>query len=119
MELVDPALNLGDDDVKEVQQFLKVCLVCISNTVERRPTMAKVVSILQGDSESEVHVLGEGRLSSKWSQKTSLPRGGGLGSVSEEESSSQSFNGRNGRPLRGQSSGSDTFAVELSEIHAR
>lgn len=115
MELVDPALNLGDDDVKEVQQFLKVCLVCISNAVERRPSMAKVVSILQGDSESEVHVLGEGRLSSKWSQKSSLQRGN-LGSVSEEESS---FNGSLKRPNRGQSSGSDTFAVELSEICAR
>nr|APU94861.1 leucine-rich repeat receptor-like protein kinase [Pohlia nutans] len=117
MELVDPALHLSEEEVKDVQRIINVCLQCISNTVERRPCMARIVSILQGDSESEVHVLGEGKLSSRWSQPSSDFRSG-LDTVSEEDSSGTSS--LHGKPRRGLSSASsENFAVQLSEIRAR
>jgi len=116
MELVDPTLHISDEELRDVQRVINVCLLCISNAVERRPSMARIVSILQGDTESEVHVLGEGKLSSRWSQRSRS----GLESVSEEDGSSRLFTNESlGKPRRGQSTGSGTFAVELTEIRAR
>ncbi|KAG0624025.1 hypothetical protein M758_3G218500 [Ceratodon purpureus] len=132
MELIDPELQLTtDEEVRDVQRVINVCLLCIQNSAEKRPSMARVVSILQSDTESEVIVLGEGKLSGRRSLNStrsnrSVDMKTGLGSVSEEGSSSNGFYGTSsngsshGRGRRGLGeSGVDSFAVELSNITAR
>jgi hypothetical protein len=56
MELVDPTLQLTDEDARDVQRVINVCLLCIQTAAEKRPTMARIVSILQSDTESDVQV---------------------------------------------------------------
>jgi len=127
-DLVDPTLHLTDDDVRDVQRVINVCLLCIQNAPEKRPSMARIVSILQSDTESEVLVLGEGPSEPAYKPGTRSQRGsvdyrnsgnGGLDSVSEEGSSSgKAYYHGHGRPRRGPSDDL-SIAVELSEIRAR
>ncbi|KAG0584545.1 hypothetical protein KC19_3G217100 [Ceratodon purpureus] len=126
MELVDPQLHLNDEEMHDVQRVINVCLICIQNAAEKRPTMARVVSILQSDTESEIQVLGEGNepsYKSNRSRTKSLDyKSNGLESVSEEAGSSNGTNGVNGYHKKPREPGSlDDFsiAVELSEIRAR
>ena len=58
IKLVDPALGLHDDEVVEVQRVIFTALACIQTAVERRPTMAQVVGMLQGDVEITESVRG-------------------------------------------------------------
>lgn len=125
MDLVDPTLQLTDDEMRDVQRVINVCLLCIQNAPERRPSMARIVSILQSDTESEVLVLGEGKSEPAYkpgmrSQRSVDYGRNGLESVSEEVgSSSAGAKGRHGRPRRGPESEDLSIAVELSEMRAR
>ncbi|KAG0608240.1 hypothetical protein M758_8G090300 [Ceratodon purpureus] len=60
MDLVDPTLSLRDDEKFEVQRLINIALLCVQNAPEQRPTMARVVAMLQNDTESEVVVLSPG-----------------------------------------------------------
>lgn len=51
MELVDPTISLQIEEEFEVQQVMKVALCCLQVARERRPTMAQVVAMFQGDME--------------------------------------------------------------------
>ncbi|KAG0557516.1 hypothetical protein KC19_11G136800 [Ceratodon purpureus] len=61
MDLVDPTMNLQDDEKADVQRLFNIALLCSQDSAEERPTMAKVVAMLQHDSESEVVVLNSGK----------------------------------------------------------
>jgi hypothetical protein len=123
MELVDPTLHLTDEEVRDVQRVINLSLQCIQTAAEKRPTMTRIVSILQNDNESEVQMLGSGKgervaYESLRSQKSmNYNNSSGLGSVTEEAGSSSSDNHRkflraNNTPLSG-------AVLELSEIRAR
>jgi hypothetical protein len=53
---VDPKLHLNPDEEVEARRVLEVALMCIQTSVEKRPTMFAVVSMLLGDSEISVNV---------------------------------------------------------------
>jgi hypothetical protein len=56
MALVDPKLHLNPDEEVEAKRVLEVALMCIQTSVEKRPTMFAVVSMLLGDSDISVNV---------------------------------------------------------------
>ncbi|KAG0597076.1 hypothetical protein M758_UG308300 [Ceratodon purpureus] len=60
MDLVDSTMSLQDEEKQEVQRVINIALLSIQNVAEERPTMERVVSMLQGDSESEALVLKPG-----------------------------------------------------------
>jgi hypothetical protein len=66
LDLIDPTLILSEDEKIEVQRLIKIALLCSQAEAEQRPTMARVVAMLQHDTESEVVVVSSG--------KRSLPR---------------------------------------------
>lgn len=49
MDLLDPKISLQTEEESEVQQVMKVALCCLQMAPERRPTMAQVVTMFQGD----------------------------------------------------------------------
>lgn len=126
MDLVDPTLHLTDDELRDVHRVINVSLLCIQNNAERRPSMARIVSILQSDTESEVVVLAEGKCEplykpdNRSQQSVNYGRSSLLESVYEEGGSSSSAvsTGNHGRIRRGPSD-DISIAVELSHVRAR
>jgi hypothetical protein len=61
MDLVNPALSLqNDEEMGQVQRFiLDVALSCLQPAVEKRPTIAQVVTMLQNNMEIHWKALGE------------------------------------------------------------
>ncbi|KAG0601654.1 hypothetical protein M758_11G129500 [Ceratodon purpureus] len=52
MDLLDPTLSLqNDEEARQVQRFIVVALSCLQPVVEKRPTMAQVLTMLQDDME--------------------------------------------------------------------
>lgn len=49
MDLVDPTLVLQSEEEVQVEKVINVALLCIQMAAERRPSMAHVVAMLQGD----------------------------------------------------------------------
>lgn len=49
--LIDPRLRLSADEQVECKRVLEVALMCVQSSVEQRPTMLHVVSLLVGESE--------------------------------------------------------------------
>jgi hypothetical protein len=121
LELVDPSLQLTDEELRDVERVINVCLLCIQHAAEKRPIMARIVHILHGDNESDVQVLRVGRgerpsFESLMSQRAvDHPRSTGLESVMEEGMSS---NGSHAEPFLAHDSLS-SGVVELSEVGAR
>lgn len=50
-QLVDPKLSLQIDEEIEMARILDIAFLCVQTSAERRPTMARVVAMLQGDME--------------------------------------------------------------------
>lgn len=48
-ELIDPTLILSVNEPWEVQRVIKIAMLCLQNSDVKRPTMAQVVAMLQGD----------------------------------------------------------------------
>jgi hypothetical protein len=53
LEIVDPAMNITGYE-EEVERALNVALLCVQSIGPRRPSMARVVSMLKGEVEIEV-----------------------------------------------------------------
>jgi hypothetical protein len=51
MNLVDCTLELHNDEMKEALQVMKIALLCLQQKPDSRPTMARVVAMLQGEAE--------------------------------------------------------------------
>ncbi len=49
IDIVDQNLHLLNDKVIEAQWLLNITLLCLLNDGERRPSMARVVAMLQGE----------------------------------------------------------------------
>ncbi len=54
INIVDPNLHLLNDEVIQAQQLLNIMLLCLLNDGDKRPCMAHVVAMLQGEVESKV-----------------------------------------------------------------
>jgi hypothetical protein len=53
IDIVDQTLHLCSDEVIQTRQLLNIALLCLLNEGEKRPSMAHVVAMLQGEVESE------------------------------------------------------------------
>jgi hypothetical protein len=51
---VDQNLHLLNDEAIQAQQLLNIALLCLLNDGERRPSMARVVAMLQGEVYSGI-----------------------------------------------------------------
>ncbi|KAG0504688.1 hypothetical protein M758_11G071100 [Ceratodon purpureus] len=122
MDLVDPKLNLRDDERLEVQRLINIALLCVQNTAEQRPTMARVVAMLQNDSESEVLVLNSGDEEQSLDTVRLLAFGkSGLATVKEDGESSFMDSARRAESIR-REGGDLTISkslIQRSEIRAR
>jgi len=90
MQLVDSTLDLQDDQKLGVQRLINIALLCLQNDEQQRPTMARVVAMLQGDTESEVVVV-NGEVEDQYKDSESLLHAFGrigLHTVKEEGESS-------------------------------
>ncbi len=51
---MDQNLHLLNDKAIQAQRLLNITLLCLLNDGEKRPSMARVVAMLQGEVESEI-----------------------------------------------------------------
>ncbi|KAH9544893.1 hypothetical protein CY35_12G019700 [Sphagnum magellanicum] len=51
MNLVDCTLELHNDEMKEALHVVKIALLCLQQEPDNRPTMARVIAMLQGEAE--------------------------------------------------------------------
>jgi hypothetical protein len=51
---VDQNLHLLNDEAIQAQRLLNITLLCLLNDGEKRPSMARVVAMLQGEVESKI-----------------------------------------------------------------
>jgi serine/threonine protein kinase len=116
MDIVDPSMSLQDEERGEVHRVINIALLCIQNEAELRPSIERVVAMLQGESELEV-VISKPEMEEKYLESIRLFALGksGLGTVMEE-SESTSFSRRDGG--RHQDSSSSSM-IQLSEIRGR
>ncbi|CAK9236404.1 unnamed protein product [Sphagnum troendelagicum] len=54
IDIVDQNLHLLNDETIQAQRLLNITLLCLLNDGEKRPSMARVVAMLQGEVESEI-----------------------------------------------------------------
>ncbi|KAH8944769.1 hypothetical protein BDL97_12G002000 [Sphagnum fallax] len=54
INIVDQNLHLLNDETIQAQRLLNITLLCLLNDGEKRPSMVRVVAMLQGDVESEI-----------------------------------------------------------------
>jgi hypothetical protein len=121
MDLVDPYVSLQDEEKPEVHRLINIALLCIQNEAEHRPSMERVVAMLQGESEAEVVALKPDDEEQYLESRRLYAVGkGGLGTVKEEGEASfiDSSLTRSawGRSEDDYSSGA---VLELSEIRGR
>jgi hypothetical protein len=115
MDLVDPTLHLNEEEGEDVQRVIRIALLCIQMASEKRPTMARVVSMLQSGAHSEVGVVQEAGDVQPFPSYRSQESG--LTTVTEESGlSSYGFSSESQHILRDDNNRSD---VELRRIRAR
>ncbi|KAG0597876.1 hypothetical protein M758_12G027400 [Ceratodon purpureus] len=56
-QLIDPILNLQQDEGTEAIRILKIALLCVHTVVETRPDMPVIHSMLQGNLDQEISRL--------------------------------------------------------------
>ncbi len=54
IDIVDQNLHLLNDEAIQAKRLLNITLLCLLNDGEKRPSMARVVAMLQGEVESEI-----------------------------------------------------------------
>lgn len=119
VDSVDRTMSLRDEEKVEVLRVMNIALLCIQNEAEERPSMERVVVMLQGESEAEVVALKPGN-EGNLLETTRLFAGcsSDLGTVKEEGESS--FMGSSsGGGSRYEKENSTGAVLELSEIRVR
>lgn len=115
MDLVDPTLQLQtDEEREEVLRVIKIALQCLQMIGDRRPTMAQVITMLQGEVDVVVATNNDWHslqpILSAGSSMTS-----GLGVIKEDFSSDHTLR-VNPISTSVSHSGVSTSTIELSEI---
>jgi len=62
LELVDPKVKTRNHE-EEILHVINIGLLCVQSTASKRPSMSRIVAMLQGDMEMEV-VIEEPQLKS-------------------------------------------------------
>jgi hypothetical protein len=62
LELVDPKVKTRNHE-EEILHVINIGLLCVQSTASKRPSMSRIVAMLQGDMEMEV-VIQEPQLKS-------------------------------------------------------
>ncbi|KAG0559504.1 hypothetical protein KC19_10G110300 [Ceratodon purpureus] len=126
MDLVDSTMSLQDEEKQEVQRVINIALLCIQNVAEERPTMERVVAMLQGDSESETLVLKPGNEeyldTMRLRADVGMSSTTGLATVTEDLEESASFMNLSRRGASGRSDDGFLFptaTLELSDVRVR
>lgn len=130
MELVDPTLIFQDDEKPEMQRLINIALLCTQHEAEQRPAMARVVAMLQNDTQSEVVVHTSSNSGTSKPQELDTMRllafGGNnseLTTVKEEDESALSFNARSSRRASGRGGVEGELTtkalLQLSEMRGR
>ncbi|XP_073392928.1 uncharacterized protein [Physcomitrium patens] len=57
LQLLDPKLTLQVHEEVEVLRILNIAFLCLHISAEKRPTMARVVAMMQGDMDAEISEL--------------------------------------------------------------
>ena len=115
MDLVDPTLQLHtDEEHAEVLRVIKIALQCLQMIGDRRPTMAQVITMLQGKVDVVV-----GKNNDWHSLQPILSAGSsmtsGLGVIKEDFSGDHTLR-VNPISTSVSHSGASTSTIELSEI---
>ncbi|CAM6042500.1 unnamed protein product [Sphagnum compactum] len=119
IDIVDQNLHLLNDETIQAQRLLSITLLCLLNDGEKRPSMARVVAMLQGEVESEIveNDLALGRSSIKLppSSLSSLESKLELSNISEgsETSSLVFYNHSNASMI---ATSSNLSGIELSTV---
>ncbi|CAM6021291.1 unnamed protein product [Sphagnum balticum] len=50
LDLIDPRLQCSNTELFEVKRVLEIAILCVQTSVEKRPTMFRVVAMLAGDA---------------------------------------------------------------------
>lgn len=116
--MVDPTLRLQDEEVQEVYRLINTALLCIRNSADQRPSMERVVGILQGDSESESMATLQGGTDEEYLDTIRLFAVGKSGLPTVEEDGESSFMNSSSRRF-GDEALSTGATLELSEIQVR
>ncbi|KAH8951010.1 hypothetical protein BDL97_09G003000 [Sphagnum fallax] len=119
IDIVDQNLHLLNDETIQAQRLLNITLLCLLNDGEKRPSMARVVAMLQGEVESEIveNDLALGRSSMKLplSSLSSLESKLELSNISEgSETSSLVFYNHSNASMNATSS--NLSGIELSIV---
>lgn len=125
MDMVDSTMSLQFEEKVEVRRVINIALQCIQNAAEDRPTMERVVAMLQGDSESEAVLMRPA--DEEYLETLRLRANVGMSSVTglatvKEEDESTSFMNSSRRRTSGRFDNSFSFpstVLELSSIKFR
>lgn len=114
MDLVDHTLSIQLDEEELVHRVINTALACIQTGPDRRPTMAQVVGMLQGDIEIGQSI--RGRLSESLNQihRNALGVTNNITSCVPKDAESQAlYVGESSSSIQG------VQALELSSVRAR
>lgn len=112
-------MSLRDEEKVEVHRVINIALLCIQNEAEERPSMERVVAMLQGESEAEVVALKPGNEEILLeTMRLFASRRSDLGTVKEEGESSF-MESSSGGGSRFEKENSTDAVLELSEIRVR
>ncbi|CAM6043272.1 unnamed protein product [Sphagnum compactum] len=119
INIVDQNLHLLNDEVIQAQRLLNITLLCLLNDGEKRPSMARVVAMLQGEVELEIVendlALGRSNIKLPPSSLSSLESKLELSNISEgSETSSLVFYNHSNASMNATSS--NLSSIELSII---
>jgi len=119
IDIVDQNLHLLNDEAIQAQRLLNITLLCLLNDGEKRPSMAHVVAMLQGEVESEIVendlALGRSSIKLPLSSLSSLESKLELSNISEgSETSSLVFYNHSNASMNATSS--NLSSIELSIV---
>jgi hypothetical protein len=106
LDILDPTLHLQEDDQNEVLRVIQIAFVCVQETPEKRPSMAHVISMLQGDMEVSIDEVHQRRPLFTWNP---MAKGSNYNGATVEGSASDQ------RQLQGEEP-SSSWSLELSSI---
>ncbi len=119
IDIVDQNLHLLNDETIQAQRLLNITLLCLLNDGEKRPSMARVVAMLQGEVELEIVendlALGRSNIKSPPSSLSSLESKLELSNISEgSETSALVFYNHSNASMNATSS--NLSSIELSIV---
>lgn len=101
MDLLDPSLGLQSDDLVEARRVVNIALMCLQTCGDKRPNMDRVLTLLQGETVSEVIApVSAGNTEALYRRRNStINKGGAESTTTFIEGYNSSFNIDSSRPM--------------------